>query len=173
MRGIITFLISALFFFLQLMLAPAISIFGAKIDFIVISVTVSAFYIKKWYAPVICGLYSGLVLDILTQAGTFINTVMYPVFAILVFLFVSFVNEKNFVFFSLTNAALVALKYLVLIFVLYIMRLSEHLTLMTFVLGLPSVLYTLVAALGIYFVVDKLFSMPFMAEKKEEGRRYI
>ena len=155
------------------MLAPAISIFGAQIDFIMISVTVSAFYIKKWYAPVICGLYSGLVLDILTQAGTFINTVMYPIFAVLVFLFVYFVNEKNFVFFSLTNAALVMIKYLVLVFVLYIMRLSEHLTLMTFVIGLPSALYTLVAALGIYFAVEKLFSKPFMAEKKEEGRRYI
>ena len=173
MRGIITFLISVLFFFLHLMLAPAISIFGAKIDFIMISVAVSAFYIKKWYAPVMCGLYSGLVLDILTQAGTFINTVMYPIFAVLVFLFVHFVNEKNAVFFSLTNAALLIIKYIAFIFVLYVMRLSEHLTLMTFVRGLPSVLYTFVAALGIYYVIDKIFSMQFMAEKKEEGRRFI
>ena len=173
MRGIVTFLLSVLFFFLHLMLSPAIQIFGAKIDFIMISVAISAFYIKKWYAPVICGLYSGLVLDILTQAGTFINTVMYPLFAVIVFVFVYFVREKNFVFFSATVAALVFLKYFVLIFVLYIMRLSEHLTVMTLVRGLPSVLYTLVAAMGIYFVVDKIFSMQFMAEKKNEGRRYI
>lgn len=173
MRGIITFLISALFFFLQLMLSPAIQIFGAKIDFIMISITVCAFYIKKWYAPVICGLYSGLVIDVLTQAGTYINTILYPVFAVLVFLLAYFLQEKNFAIFSLTSAALVVLKHFVLIFVLYIMRLSQHLTFMTLVNGLPSALYTAVAALCIYFVVDKIFSLQFMQERKEEGRRFI
>ena len=103
----------------------------------------------------------------------FMTMLFYLGLAVLVFLFVHFVNEKNAVFFSLANAALLIIKYIAFIFVLYVMRLSEHLTLMTFVRGLPSVLYTFVAALGIYYVVDKIFSMQFMAEKKEEGRRFI
>lgn len=173
MRGFVVFLISAMFFFLHILFAPIISIFGAKIDFLMISVLVSAVFVKKWYAPVICGLYSGLITDIFTQAGTFINTGIYLSFAVVAFLAAYFYKERNYITFSVMALIAECLKYFVFVFLLYVMRLSENLTFMTFVKGIPTAIYTSVAALGIYFLMEQLFSCNFMRERFDEDGRFI
>ena len=82
MRTISMIVLSSVMFVLHLMLAPVLEIFTAKIDFIMISVLLLAVFSKKWYPPVICGVYSGLALDIFTQPDTYINTGIYLFFGI-------------------------------------------------------------------------------------------
>ncbi len=174
MRTVSMFVLSAIMFLFHILLAPAIEIFIAKIDFIMISIVLLAVFSKKWYPSVICGVYSGLAVDITTQAGTYINTGIYLAFGLLIGFGALIMKNNEFVPTVLITGILTALKHLVFVFLLYVMRLSESFTFGTFIYGLPSVAYTLVACAGIYFVYKGIFSFPFMEEKTgEEGKRFI
>ena len=174
MRTISMFVLSTILFVCHIMLAPAIEIFNAKIDFILISIVLITLFTKKWYPPVLCAVYSGLAVDITTQAGTYINTGIYLFFGILFGVLVLFYKEQNLLLAAIVIFVSIALKHLVYVMLLYIMRLSETVTLATFLYGLPSALYSVVAGCAIYFIYNGIFSLPFMQEKNEnEGKYYI
>ncbi len=173
MRTISMIVISSIMFIFHLMLAPAIEVFNAKIDFIMISILLLAVFSEKWYPPVLCAVYSGLAVDITTQAGTYINTGIYLFFGIVLGILVVFFKKNSFVPVSIAGFVLVAFKHLIFVFLLYIMRLSETLTLGTFIYGLPSALYTGVTTLGLFFLYKVIFSFSFMQEKTEDDGKYI
>lgn len=173
MRTISMFVLSSILFIFHILLAPAIEIFNAKIDFILISIILIAFFSKKWYPPVLCAVYSGLAVDITTQGGTYINTGIYLFFGIVLGLFVLFFKEQNFIFTNLTVFISGAIKHLIFVLLLYIMRFSESVTLATFFYGLPSAIYTLVASMGIYFIYKGIFSFSFMQEINDNEGNYI
>ena len=173
MRTISMLVISAIMFILHILLAPAIAIFTAKIDFIMISVIFLGIFAQKWYQPVLCAVYSGLCVDIVTQAGTYINTGLYLFFGILIGVAVMLFKENTFPLSILAVSIATALKHLIYVFLLYIMRLSESLTITTFFYGLPSVIYTVAVATGIYFVYKGLFSCSFMQEKTEDDGKFF
>ena len=172
MRTVVMILISAISFFLNICIAPELAILNAKIDFIMISVVMLAFFSKKWYPPVFCALYSGITADIVTQADTFINTGIYIAVAVLTVTIVILLKENGFFISVITVAAATATKHFFLMFVLYFMRLSETFSLSTFIYGLPSIIYTGLVSAIIYFIYKKLFSFPFMREFKDE-KRYL
>lgn len=174
MRTISMFVLSTILFVCHIMLAPAIEIFNAKIDFILISIVLITLFSKKWYPPVLCAVYSGLAVDITTQAGTYINTGIYLFFGVLFGVLVLFYKEHNLILADIIIFLSIALKYLIFVMLLYIMRLSENMTLATFLYGLPSALYSVIAGSVIYFVYSGIFSLSFMQEKNEnEGKFYI
>ncbi len=173
MRTISMIVLSSVMFVLHLMLAPVLEIFTAKIDFLMISVLLLAVFSKKWYPPVICGVYSGLALDIFTQPDTYINTGIYLFFGIVLGILAMIFQRNNITTVTVASFVCVAIKHLIFVFLLYIMRFSESLTLGTFVYGLPSAIYTSIVTLGLFFVYKGLFSLPFMQEKTEDEGRYI
>lgn len=173
MRTISMFVLSSVLFIFHIMLAPAIEIFNAKIDFILISIILIAVFSQKWYPPVLCAVYSGLAVDITTQGGTYINTGIYLFFGIAFGIFVLFFKEQNFIITNLAVLISVALKHLIFVMLLYIMRFSETVTLATFLYGIPSALYTLILSVGIYFVYKGIFSFSFMHEKSDNEGNYI
>lgn len=173
MRTISMFVLSSVMFLFHIMLAPAIEIFNAKIDFILISIVLIAVFSTKWYPPVLCAVYSGLAVDIITQGGTYINTGIYLFFGIVFAVLVLFFKEQGFVFTNLVVLVSVAMKHLIFVLLLYVMRFSENFTLTTFFYGLPSVIYTVVASAGIYFIYKGIFSFSFMQEKNENEGKYI
>ncbi len=171
MRTLSMIVLSAIMFVFHILLAPAIEIFNAKIDFIMISVVMLAIFSEKWYPPVFCGLYSGLSVDILTQGNTYINTCMYAVFAVLAVVAVAIIPLKKLWGSVISTTVAVALKHLFFVFLLYVMRLSETLTIGTFIYGLPSVLYTAVVSAGLYFAYKTLFDFQFMKEKSDDDKK--
>ncbi len=173
MRTVSMIALSSVMFILHIMLAPVLEIFTAKIDFIMISVLMLALFSEKWYPPLLCAVYSGLAVDILTQGETYINTGIYMFFGLALGILVMLFKNNGFVFSGISAFACVGLKHLIFVFLLYIMRLSENLTFGTFLYGLPSALYTGVITLGIYFVYKWIFSLPFMKEKTEDDGKYI
>lgn len=173
MRTVSMIALSSVMFILHIMLAPVLEIFTAKIDFIMISVLMLALFSQKWYPPLICAVYSGLAVDITTQAGTYINTGMYLFFGLTLGLLVMFFNNNGFVLSGLLSFACVAIKHLIFVFLLYIMRLSQTLTFTTFLYGLPSALYTGIVAIGVFFLYRWIFLLPFMKEKTEDDGKYI
>ncbi len=173
MRTVSMIALSSVMLILHIMLAPALEIFTAKIDFVMISVLMLAFFSKKWYPPVICAVYSGLAVDITTQAQTYINTGIYLFFGIVLGILIMLFKNNGFVLSGLASFACVAIKHLIFVFLLYIMKLSQNLTLGTFFYGLPSAIYTSIAALGVYFVYKWIFSMPFTAEKTEDDGKFF
>ncbi len=173
MRTISMFVLSSILFIFHILLAPAIEIFNAKIDFILISIILISIFSKKWYPPVLCAVYSGLAVDITTQGGTYINTGMYLFFGVVFAVFVLFFKEQSFFITVFTVFVAVSLKHLIFVLLLYIMRFSENVTLATFFYGLPSAIYTLAASAGIYFIYKGIFSFPFMQEINENEGNYI
>lgn len=173
MRTVSMIALSSVMFILHIMLAPVLEIFTAKIDFIMISVLMLALFSQKWYPPLICAVYSGLAVDITTQAGTYINTGIYLFFGLTLGLLVTFFYNNGFVLSGLISFACVSVKHLVFVFLLYIMRLSQNLTFTTFLYGLPSALYTGVVTIGVFFLYKWIFSLPFMKEKTEDDGKYI
>ncbi len=172
MRTISMFVLSSILFVFHIKLAPAISIFSATIDFIMISIFLIAVFSKKWYPPVLCAVYSGIAVDITTQ-GTYINTGIYLFFGILLGILVLFFKEHNVAITSISIFVMVAIKHLSLVFLLYVTRLSQSLSLVTFFHGLPSAIYSAVAGIGIYYLYKWLFSFSFMEEKNENEGKYI
>lgn len=173
MRTISMLVISSIMFIFHIMLAPAVEIVNAKIDFIMISILLLAVFSEKWYPPVICSVYSGLAVDITTQPDTYINTGMYLFFGIVLGILVLFFKNNSFITVSIAGLVLVAVKHLIFVFLLYIMRLSEHITLSTFFYGIPSAIYTGIITLGLFFAYKWFFSLPFMQEKTEDDGKYI
>ncbi len=173
MRTISMFVLSGIMLILHIMLSPVIEIFNAKIDFIMISIVLLALFSQKWYPALICSVYSGLAVDITTQADTYINTGIYLFFGILIGVALFFLKKQNIFVASLTVLTAEAFKHFIFVFLLYIMRFSQTLTLATFFYGLPSVLYTSVAFIGFFYVYRGIFSLPFMEEKTEDSGRFI
>ncbi len=173
MRTISMFVLSSILFVCHIMLAPAIEIFNAKIDFIMISILLIALFSKKWYPPVLCAVYSGLAVDITTQANTYINTGIYLFFGITLGVLVLFFKEHNILITAVATLVMVALKHLIFVFLLYVMRFSQTLTLMTFFYGIPSAIYSAIIGIGIYFIYKGIFSFPFMEERNENEGKYI
>ncbi len=173
MRTFVMLALSVISFFLHVTVAPEIAVLNAKVDFIMISVIMTALFSKKWYSAVLCALYSGIAVDIVTQAGTFVNTGIYLFIAVLAALGTLFYRENSFIICVPATAAAVAIKHLLLVFILYLMRLNATLTFGTFINALPSVIYTALAAALIYFVYKFFFSLSFMQEKKENEGRYL
>lgn len=173
MRTISMFVLSSILFVLHVMLSPAIEIFNAKIDFVAISIVLIAFFAKKWYPPVLCAVYSGLAIDILTQANTYINTGIYLFFGIILGITVIFLKQNSVFSTCLIIFIIVALKHLFFVILLYVMQFSQTITLGTFVYGLPSAIYTTVAGIGLYYVYKGLFSFSFMQEKSDDNGKYI
>ena len=169
MRTVSIIVLSSIMFLMHIMLAPAIQIFTAKIDFVMISVLMIAVFSKKWYPAVLTAVYSGLAIDITTQAGTFINTGFYLFIAVTLAVAVRIFAQDGFLVTVIASFGCVAVKHLAFVFVLYVMRLSETITLRTFFYGLPSALYTAAGCAAIYFVYKGLFSFSFMQEKKDDG----
>lgn len=173
MRTTTLILTSFLMCIFHIVLSPAIAIFGAKIDFVLISVILIAMYTAKWYPPVLCAVYSGLIVDIVTQPGTYINTGIY-LFIGIVAAAAALVLRTSSLFYAGLGALLgVVIKHLLYVFVLYVLRLSESLTLATFIHGLPSALYSGVVAVGFYFIYKGIFMLPFMQEKKGNEGRFL
>ncbi|MBP5662431.1 MAG: hypothetical protein J6X30_04695 [Clostridia bacterium] len=173
MRTFFMILISAVMVVFHLMLAPALAIAGMKIDFFMISVVMLALFTKKWYPPVLCALYSGIAVDLTTQAGTFINTGIYVFIAVTAFFVFFLLKENNFLFAALAVLAFTASKHLIFVLLLYVMRLSQTATLATFLHGLPAAIYTAAAGSGLYFVYRLLFRAFFMQEKNEEESKFL
>lgn len=173
MRTVSMIVLSSVMFILHIMLAPVLEIFTAKIDFIMISVLMLALFSEKWYPPLLCAVYSGLAVDITTQAGTYINTGIYLFFGLTLGILVMFFKNKGFILSGLATFMCVALKHLIFVFLLYIMQLSQNLSFGTFMFGLPSALYTGIVALGIYFGYNWIFALPFMKEKTEDDGKFI
>ncbi len=173
MRTFVIILLSVISFFAHLILSPLLAIFGAKIDFIMLNLVGLAFFTKKWYPPVLAGLYSGLLVDITTQAGTYINTGIYFVLAGLAVIAIKIIKQNHYVLYIFSVFIAVCVKHFLLIFVLYIMRLSESASIMTFVHGLPSALYTAIISAGNYFILTKIFSLNFMQENPTERNKYV
>ena len=173
MRTFFMILVSFVMVLLHLMLSPAIAVMGTKIDFVMISVVLLALFSRKWYPPVLCAVYSGLAVDLTTQAGTFINTGIYVFAAAAVFFVFLLLKENNFLFASLTVLTFTAGKHLILVPLLYVMRLSRTATLGTFLHGLPAAFYTAAIGLGIYFLYRLLFRAFFMQESSEDEEKYI
>lgn len=173
MRTFVMIILSVFAFFAHIILSPLISIFGAKIDFIMLNLVSLAFFTKKWYPPVLVGVYSGILVDITTQAGTYINTGIYIVLAGIAAIAVKIIKENNYVLHIFSVFAAVCIKHFILIFILYIMRLSESASLMTFIYGLPSALYTAAISAGTYFLIKKIFSLNFMQENPADHNKYV
>ncbi|MBE7091586.1 MAG: hypothetical protein E7365_00185 [Clostridiales bacterium] len=173
MRTISMIVLSSVMFILHIMLAPFVEIFSAKIDFIMISILLLAVFSQKWYPPVICAVYSGLAVDITTQVNTYINTGIYLFFAVLLGVLVMIFKQNNIISVSISSFVCVAVKHLFFVFLLYVMRLSQTVTLGTFFYGLPSALYTGVITVGIYFVYKAIFELPFMQDKNNDDGKYI
>ncbi len=173
MRTVSMIVLSFIMFILHIVLAPAIEIFTAKIDFIMILILMIALFTQKWYPPLICAVYSGLAVDITTQASTYVNTGIYLFFGLAIGLFVMFFRNNTVAISGISAFTCVALKHLIFVFLLYIMRFSQNLTFGTFLYGLPSALYTGVIALPLFFFYKWMFSLPFMKEKTEDDGKYI
>lgn len=173
MRTFVIILLSVFAFFAHIIFAPLFSIFGAKIDFIMLNLIGLAFFTKKWYPPVLAGVYSGVFVDITTQAGTYINTGIYLFLAVVAAAAVKLLRQNSYVLHIFSVFAAVCIKHFLLIFVLYILRLSESASIMTFVYGLPSALYTAVLSAGTYFIIKKIFSLNFMQENPAESNKYV
>ncbi len=173
MRTISMIVLSSIMFLFHMLLAPAISIFTAQVDFIVISILLIAAFSKKWYPTVICAVYSGLAVDMLSQPNTYINTGIYLFLGIVLGVLVKFYKKHTFVLISITAFICVAFKHLILTFLLYIMRLSSTATIGTFFFGLPSALYTGVVTIGFYFLYKGIFSFAFMEEKNEDSGKFL
>ena len=173
MRTVSMIVLSFIMFILHIVLGPAIEIFTAKIDFIMISILMIAFFTQKWYPPLICAVYSGLAVDITTQALTYVNTGIYLFFGLAMGLFAMFFRNNTVAISGISAFACVAFKHLIFVFLLYIMRLSQNLTFGTFLYGLPSALYTGVIALPLFFFYKWIFLLPFMKEKTEDDGKYI
>lgn len=155
----------------HLLLSVPLEIVNAKIDFIMITVILLAMFTRLWYPPVLCALFSGLAVDLCTQPGTFVNTGIYLGFAAVIGLAFSLFKEKGFLLSGIIAACAVAFKHLFYSFLLYMMQLSESLTLATFWHGVPSAIYTGVIAIGMYFLYNRLFQFPFMQLKTGEEER--
>ncbi len=173
MRTISMFVLSSILFIFHVLLSPAIEIFNAKIDFIMISIVLLAVFSQKWYPPVLCAVYSGLAVDILTQSNTYINTGVYLFFGIVSGVAIILFKQNGIVVTTLSIFAFIALKHLFFVFLLYIMRFSETLTLKTFFYGLPSAFYSLLVSIGMYFIYKGIFSFSFMEEKNDNNGKYI
>lgn len=173
MRTFTLILVSFVMCIFHIVLSPVIAIFGAKIDFILISIILTAMFTVKWYPPVLCAVYSGLIVDIVTQPGTYINTGMYLFLGIVASVAALIFRSSS--FFSAGAGVLLGagIKHLLYVFVLYVLRLSEALTLATFLHGVPSALYSGIVAVGFYFVYKGIFALPFMQEKKENEGRFL
>ena len=172
MRRVVITLLSVLAFFANIVLSPILAIYWAKIDFVMINIVCLAFFSKKWYPPVLAALYSGLLIDLTTQAGTFINTGMYSFLAVAAVAGAAIISDNNFIVISASVLLAECIKHFLLVFVLYIMRLSQSATLLTFVHGLPSAIYSTLIAAGMYFVYKFIFSLYFMQEKSENNNRH-
>ena len=145
MRTISMFVLSSVMFLFHIMLAPAIEIFNAKIDFILISIVLIAVFSTKWYPPVLCAVYSGLAVDIITQGGTYINTGIYLFFGIVFAVLVLFFKEQGFVFTNLVVLVSVAMKHLIFVLLLYVMRFSENFTIIYGIIKNLNHNYTLIS----------------------------
>lgn len=173
MRTVTLVLISFVMSILHIVLSPVTAIFTAKIDFIMISIVLISLFTENWYAPVLCAVYSGLAVDILTQPSTFINTGIYLFVGLIVAVATLIFRTKSFAIAGLGVLCAVGVKHLLHVFVLYIMRLSSELTLTTFFRGIPSALYSAVIAMGIYFLYKVIFDIPFMQEKNENEGNFL
>jgi len=171
MRAVIMFVLSALGFVSHILISPEIAIFGAKIDFIMITVIMLAMLSKKWYPPVFCALYSGIAVDLTTQGGTFINTGIYLFFAVICVVLFALFKQKGFAVSALATFIFIAAKHFMYVFLLYLLRLSEAVSLTTFFHGIPSAIYSAVAALPIFYLYK--ISLNFMQENIDSKRRFI
>ncbi len=166
------FVLSSILFIFHIKLAPAIAILNAKIDFIMISIFLITIFSKKWYPPVLCAVYSGIAVDITTQ-GTYINTGIYLFLGVVLGVLILFYKEHNVAITAVAVFIMVAIKHLLLVFLLYVMRLSQTFTIVTFFYGLSSAIYTTIAGIALYFVYKWFFSFSFMEEKNENEGKYI
>lgn len=155
----------------HLLLSVPLEILNAKIDFLMVTIVLLAVFSELWYPPVLCALFSGLAVDLATQAGTFVNTGVYLAFAAILGLTFSLLKEKQFLLSGLIVFGCVAIKHLFFSFLLYMMRLSETATLATFWHGVPSAIYSGTFTLAAFFLYQKIFSLPFMHLKNGDEKR--
>ena len=174
MRTFVMIILSAITFVLHVTVAPMLTVFGAKIDFIMINVLLIGIFSKKWYPTVLSAVYLGLLVDITTQYGTYINTWVYLFFGIVVAVMCYLIKQSQIQTSVISVFATVCAQHFLYSFILYIMRLSESFTLATFVHGIPSAIYTAIISIGLYYLYRFIFSLQFMQIKKEdEGKYYI
>ena len=165
MRRFIITLFSIILVILQLYLSPVISIAP---DFVLILLAVLSAR-ESLATLLITGVAAGAVIDLTTAGGTFINTAVYFVGALICALHryiqikgAGFLNASVYAFIS------AAAKYFIIMFALYIVKIETGLSLIIFFANIPAMIYSALAAVPFYELFELISKFKFMREEKEE-----
>ena len=168
MRRFIITLFSIILVILQLYLSPVISIAGYAPDFVLILLAVLSAR-ESLATLLITGVAAGAVIDLTTAGGTFINTAVYFVGALICALHryiqikgAGFLNASVYAFIS------AAAKYFIIMFALYIVKIETGLSLIIFFANIPAMIYSALAAVPSYELFELISKFKFMREEKEE-----
>lgn len=173
MKFFITIVLAICILFAQLFLAPLIQIFNAKPDFIIIFIFCTSFFSGEVSTPIALGLYIGIALDSTTQGITYINTGIYLALAVIAAVFAKIVISKSLTLTMSSVAFAMLLKYFILIFVLYAVKIQSKPSLMVFIAGLPSVAYTVFASIAVYYLLRAIYKFKSMQPNKDESGIFI
>ena len=164
MRRFIITLFSIILVILQLYLSPVISIAGYAPDFVLILLAVLS--ARESLATL---LITGVAADLTTAGGTFINTAVYFIGALICALHryiqikgAGFLNASVYAFIS------AAAKYFIIMFALYIVKIETGLSLIIFFANIPAMIYSALAAVPFYELFELISKFKFMREEKEE-----
>lgn len=169
MKRFIITIFSIILIILQLYFSPVISIAGYAPDFVLILLAVLGAG-ESLAALLATGVVAGVVIDLTTAGGTFINTAVYFIAALVCALHryiqikgVGFINAAVYTFIS------AAAKYFILMFALYIVKIEQGLSLMIFFANIPAMIYSALAAIPFYYLYYLICKFRFMQGEKERG----
>ena len=161
MKRFIITIFSIILIILQLYFSPVISIAGYAPDFVLILLAVLGAG-ESLAALLATGVAAGAVIDLTTAGGTFINTAVYFIAALVCALH-RYINAAVYTFIS------AAAKYFILMFALYIVKIEQGLSLMIFFANIPAMIYSALAAIPFYYLYYLICKFRFMQEEKERG----
>ncbi len=169
MKRFIITLFSVIMVILQVYLSPVISIAGYAPDFVLILLAVLGAK-ESLAALLLTGVAAGAVIDLTTAGGTFINTAVYFIAALICALH-RYVQIKGAGFVNTAAYTLVssAAKYFILMFALYIVKIETSLSLLIFFANIPAMLYSALASIPFYYLYYLICKLRFMREEKEDG----
>ena len=88
-------------------------------------------------------------------------------------LFAKIFIRKNLTLAMSAVAGAMLIKYFILIFVLYAVKVQSKPSLMVFISGLPSTAYTVLACIAIYYLLRSIYKLKSMKSGKEEQGIFI
>ncbi len=158
MKYMFIVLLSLLFLFFNLYLAPAITIFGISPDFILIFIICISPHIGITTLPLLAVLL-GACYDSIASGGIYINFISYLLVSLAVAVSKIFINEIELPLCIVAISLSAVVKGFIATLGIYVLELTNGISIIFFLKQLPNALYCAVLAVPIFFLCRYLCSI--------------